>query len=203
MAPDGYPSLWNHEEGKCTRKAIRSFLLQICVLNGNRLFWATLTELQLKINFISRYENISTNPISWMASPVIHFTATIGTYKEIAKPLTHATTLPLKHGKFISSSLISSLTTLQKRSKLSWTKKVSITIEKAIRKVRMECVRFAPKLASNDSPWIAWNNGKFIIQEKAMYSRSYTQGVTEHADRERTFTQYGFKAKQDGFEIIG
>lgn len=163
----------------------------------------TLTELQLKINFISCYENISTNPISWMASPVIHFTATIGTYKEIAKPLTHATTLPLKHGKFISSSLISSLTTLQKRSKLSWTKKVSITIEKAIRKVRMECVRSAPKLASNDSPWIAWNNGKLIIQEKAMYSRSYTQRVTEHADSERTFTQYGFKAKQDGFEIIG
>ena len=142
-------------------------------------------------------------PDSWMASPVIHFTATIGTYKEIAKPLTHATTLPLKHGKFISSSLISSLTTLQKRSKLSWTKKVSITIEKAIRKVRMECVRSAPKLASNDSPWIAWNNGKLIIQEKAMYSRSYTQRVTEHADSERTFTQYGFKAKQDGFENTG
>ena len=36
-----------------------------------------------------------------------------------------------------------------------------------------------------------------------MYSRSYTQGDTEHADSERTFTQYGFKAKQDGFENIG
>lgn len=33
-----------------------------------------------------------------------------------------------------------------------------------------------------------------------MYSRSYTQRVAEHADSERTFTQYGFKAKQDGFE---
>lgn len=142
----------------------------------------TLTELQLKINFISCYENISTNPISWMASPVIHFTATIGTYKEIAKPLTHATTLPLKHGKFISSSLISSLTTLQKRSKLSWTKRYQLQSRKP----------------SEKFGWNAWDlrqnspamtrRGSLEITENWLYKKRLCTVVAIHSESRNMLT---------------
>ena len=79
------------------------------------------------------------------------------------KPLTQATTRPLKHGKFISSSLISSLTTLQQEiENYHERKKVSVTIENAIKKVRLECKKSAPRNDGKSSPLVAWNYGKLV-----------------------------------------
>lgn len=85
---------------------------KIRVKKGNRLLCTITIKLQSKIS-VPCYENISTNQIFWLASFGSPFGGYVFLKKFHDRQLTQATTLPLKQGKFISSSLISSLTTLQ------------------------------------------------------------------------------------------
>jgi len=109
LAPDGY--LENTHEGNLSKQISHSLTSKNYALKKRDL------APRSNFNLVTALNKLHSLPRKYInkADLSLGFQGVKFIYRILKAQLTQATTLPLKQGKFISSSLISSLTTLEQR----------------------------------------------------------------------------------------